>query len=138
VKSILDEFKAFALRGNVIELAVAVILGLAFNSVIQALVGGILLPFVAAIFGKPNFDALTFKVGEGVIRYGSFLTAVATFVLIALALFVVIKAFNQITRPRGEAPEPPKTRDCPYCLTAIPVRARVCSACTSPVEPAAG
>jgi large-conductance mechanosensitive channel len=83
----LREFKEFVLRGNLLELAVAFVLGLAFAAVINAFIAGIILPFIAAIVGKPNFDALTFTVGDGVIRYGTFLTALINFLLIALVLF---------------------------------------------------
>jgi large conductance mechanosensitive channel len=135
VKRILDEFKAFAFRGNVIELAVAVILGLAFYNVVSALVSAILMPLIAAIFGEPSFDQLTFGIGDGVIAYGRFLTALVDFVLIAFALFVVVKAVNQLVLPGMARPDPPKTRACPHCLTMIPVSATRCSGCTSSVEP---
>jgi large conductance mechanosensitive channel len=129
------EFKAFAFRGNVIELAVAVILGLAFNRVVQALVDGILMPLIAAVFGQPNFNNLYISVGEAKIRYGLFITAVVEFLLIALALYFIVRAVNRLLHPEGAPAEPPKTRECPYCFTAIPLVATRCSACTSQVEP---
>lgn len=135
MRRMIAEFKAFAFRGNVIELAVAVILGLAFNRVVQALVNGVLMPLIAAIFGQPNFNNLYISVGEAKVRYGLFITAVVEFLLIALALFFIVRAVNRLLHPEGAPAEPPKTRECPYCFTAIPLVATRCSACTSQVEP---
>lgn len=102
----LREFKAFVLRGNVVDLAVAVILGVAFNAVVQSFADGILMNLVAAVFGQPTFDSITTDVGDGVLLTGAFLTAVVRFVIIAFALFLVVKAFNalQERRRRGDAP----------------------------------
>jgi large conductance mechanosensitive channel len=130
------EFKAFALRGNLLDLAVAVILALAFNEVVQALVDGILMQLIAAIFGQPNFDKLSFDLSGTPIRYGLFLTALANFFLVALALFFVVRSANRVLHPRGAPSEPPETRECPYCFTPIALEATRCSACTSQVEPA--
>ncbi len=94
MKKMFDEFKAFVMRGNVLDLAVAVVLGAAFTAVITAFTDGVLMPIIAAIFGKPNFDSLTFEIGDGVVLYGTFLTAVVNFVLVALALFMVLKAVS--------------------------------------------
>ena len=132
----LAEFRAFALRGNVIDLAVGVILGLAFNAVIQSLVNDVLMNLIAALFGRPDFGDLTMKVGEGTIRYGSFINAVINFLLVAFALFLIVKAFNRARERRGHKAEPPENRDCPYCATSIPVKAQRCPHCTSQVEPA--
>jgi large conductance mechanosensitive channel len=129
------EFKAFAFRGNLIDLAVAVILGLAFNAVVQALVNGVLMPLIAALFGQPNFNSLYITIGDARIRYGLFITAVVQFLLIALALFFIVRAVNRMLHPRGAPAEPPETRECPYCFTAIPLVATRCSGCTSQVEP---
>ena len=134
MRRMLDEFKAFAFRGNLIDLAVAVILGLAFSAVITALVDHVLMPIIAAIFGQPNFSSLVLDIGEGEIRYGLFLNALVSFLLIALALFFVIRAVNKMMHPRGAPAEPPTTRECPYCFTPIAVQATRCSACTSQVE----
>ena len=107
----LTEFKKFALRGNVVELAVAVILGLAFNAVVQSLVDDVLMNIIAAAVGKPDFSDLTFQIGDAVIRYGDFLTAIVNFILIAFALFLVVKALN---RMMGAREEPPKMAECPF------------------------
>jgi large conductance mechanosensitive channel len=129
---VLREFKKFALRGNVVELAVAVILGLAFNAVIQSLVNDVLLNLVAAALGEPDFSQLTFTVNDAVIRYGAFITAVVNFLLVALALFLVVRAMNRVM---GTREEPPKMAECPFCKTSVPVAATRCPACTSELTP---
>ncbi len=128
----IEEFKKFALRGNVVELAVAVILGLAFNAVVQSLVNGVILAAIAGLFGEPDFTALTFQLGDGVIQYGAFLTAVINFLLVALVLFFLVKGMNRMA---GAPEEAPKMAECPYCKTSIPVAATRCPACTSDVSP---
>jgi large conductance mechanosensitive channel len=110
---------------------VAVILGLAFNAVIQSLVDDVLMNIIAAAVGEPDFSDLTFQLGEAVIRYGEFITAVVNFILIALALFLVVKAMNRIM---GKEDEPPKMAECPFCKTSIPVNATKCPACTSQLQ----
>lgn len=94
------EFKEFILRGNVLDLAVAVIIGAAFVAVVNAFANGILMALVAAVFGKPNFDDLTLTLGKGVIQYGTFITAVVNFLIVAVAMFAVIKAVNAVSRMR--------------------------------------
>jgi large conductance mechanosensitive channel len=128
--TMLKEFRAFVMRGNLVELATAVILGLAFNAVIQSLVGDVLMNLIAAVFGEPSFEDLSFTINDAEIRYGAFINAVITFLLVALALFLVIKAYNRTQRPRTEEPA---TRQCPFCLSAIPVMATRCLYCTSDV-----
>jgi large conductance mechanosensitive channel len=131
----IKEFKAFVLRGNVLDLAVAVIIGAAFGAVIDSLAKDVIMNLVAAVVGKPDFTRLTFTAGDGVVRYGSFLTAVVNFLIIAAALFLLIRGANRLMRPRGAPDEPPETRQCPYCLSAIPAEATRCPHCTSEVEP---
>lgn len=133
---LLSDFKAFVLRGNVLELAVAVIMGLAFNAVVQSFVDDVLMNLIAALFGQPDFSNLTWTVGEGEIRYGAFLNAVVNFLLVALALFLIVKAFERARRLRGERTEPPEVKRCAYCTTSIPAKARRCPACTSDLETA--
>ena len=137
MKNLIDEFKEFALKGNLIDLAVAFILGLAFSAVVTALVNGVFLQLVAAIVGQPSFDQLSINVNDTPIRYGSFLTALITFLLVAFVLFLVIKATNRLQRPTVEQ-QAPATRNCPYCFTAIQAAATRCSACTSEVAPIEG
>lgn len=133
---LLEEFKAFALRGNLLELAVAFILGVAFAAVVQALVDGVLMQLIAALVGRPDFDSLSFDLAGTPIRYGAFVTALVNFILIAFVLFWLVRAANRLMHPLGAPPEPPKTRECPYCFTPIALEATRCSACTSEVEPA--
>lgn len=139
-KGILREFKEFALEGNVLELAIAFILGLYFKQVVDALVNGIILAFVAAVFGKPSFDDLNFTVGDGVILYGTFLTAIITFLIVAAALFLIIKARDTAIdmSKRGKPGEPPEKRDCPLCFSEIPAKASRCPACTGEIQPLVG
>ena len=124
----IKEFKKFALRGNVLELAVAVILGLAFNAVVQSFANDILMALIGALFGEPNFGALSVQVGEATIAYGAFINNVVNFVLVAFALFLIVRAFNRLA---GAEDEPPKMAECPFCKTSVPVNATKCPACTS-------
>ena len=125
------EFREFALKGNLLELAVAFVLGVAFAAVVTSLVDDVIMQIVAAVIGKPDFSDLTFSIGDGVIRYGSFLTAVVTFVIIAWVLFLIVKAV-QTAMPPAKATQ----RDCPHCLSSIPVAAGTCAHCTRDVQPA--
>ncbi len=139
-KGILAQFKEFALEGNVLELAIAFILGLYFKQIVDALVNGVILAFVAAVFGKPSFDDLTFNVGDGVILYGTFLTAIVTFLIVAAALFIIVKARDSALeyQKRGAPGEPPEKRDCPLCFTEISAKASRCPACTGEIQPLVG
>ena len=138
MRRVIAEFKAFAFRGNLLDLAVGIILGIAFAALVQALVDGVLMQIVAAVFGQPDFYSLAFGLGEADIRYGVFLTELVDFIAIAVVLFLVVRAVNRITHPRGAPAEPPKTRECPYCYTVIPLAATRCSGCTGAVEPVSG
>lgn len=105
MKSLIDEFKAFILRGNVLDLAVAVIIGAAFGLVISSFTNDILMAIIGAIFGEPNFNDVTIDIGDGVIRIGAFFTALVNFLFIALALFVVIKAASRFMKPKAKPEE---------------------------------
>jgi large conductance mechanosensitive channel len=130
----LKEFKAFLFRGNVVDLAVAVVIGLAFGAVITALVADIITPLIAAIFGSHDFSALKFTINNSTFLYGSFINAVISFVLIAAAVFfVVVKPMNAIAARRAKDEPAPDTRPCPECLSEIPKAARRCSFCTAEV-----
>ncbi len=134
----IDEFRAFILRGNVIDLAVAVVIGAAFTAVVNSLVANIITPLIAAIFGKPDFSGLFFTINGSVFRYGAFLNAVISFLLIALVVFFfIVKPMNALMARmgRGAESETP-SRECPYCMSSIPVTATKCAYCTSEVEPA--
>jgi large conductance mechanosensitive channel len=134
MKNMLGEFKEFALKGNLIELAVAFILGLAFSAVVLSLVNDVVLQIIAVIVGQPSFDGLKINLNDSAIRYGAFLTALINFLLVAFVLFLIVKAVNKLRRPSQEAPAP-ATRNCPFCFTVIPAAATRCSACTSEVAP---
>ena len=129
------EFKTFLLRGNMVDLAVAVVIGAAFGAVIAALVKDLITPLIAALFGKPDFSNLTFTLNHSVFRYGDFLNAVIAFVLVAAAVFffVVVPVNRLMARSHREPPPDPTIRKCTECLSDIPVGARRCAFCTSPV-----
>lgn len=129
----LKEFKAFVLRGNVVDLAVGVVIGLAFGEVISAFVGGILTPLIS-IPGDTNFSDLSFAVGGGVFTYGAVLDALINFLLVAAAVFFfVVKPVNTLmAHRRTETDVQSKTKQCPECLSNIPTAAKRCAFCTSP------
>jgi large conductance mechanosensitive channel len=130
---VLREFKEFLLRGNLIEIAVGLVLALAFTAVVTSLVEDLVTPLIAALFGKPDFSGLDFTINDSVFRYGEFLNAVISFVLIAAVLFfLVVKPVNAIAKRRAR-PEEPATRECPECLSQIPAGARRCAFCTAEV-----
>jgi large conductance mechanosensitive channel len=127
----LAEFKQFLLRGNVVDLAVAVVVGVAFNAMVTALVEGIITPIVTAVVGKPSFAGLTFTINGSVFRYGLFLNSVLSFLSVAAAVFFfVVKPLNALQARRG-AREATTTMSCPECLSEIPIGARRCAHCTT-------
>ena len=129
-------FKQFLMRGNVVDLAVAVVIGAAFGAVVTALVKDLITPIIAALVGKPDFSALSFEINGSKFLIGDFLNALVSFVLIAAAIyfFVVLPMNTLMARlRRGEAPPDPTTKKCPECLSEIPIAARRCAFCTSPV-----
>jgi large conductance mechanosensitive channel len=137
---VIKEFKTFLLRGNVVDLAVAVVIGVAFGAVVTALVEDIITPIIAAIGGQPDFSTLTFTINGSVFKYGSFFNAVISFVIIALVIFfVVIKPMSMVIArmARGEKPADPTTKLCPECLSEVPLGASKCKFCTSPLTLAA-
>ena len=130
-------FKQFIMRGNVLDLAVAVVMGAAFGAVVTALVKDLLTPLIAAIVGKPDFSAITFEVNGSKFLIGDFINALISFILIAAAVyFFVILPMNALLARmrRGEAPPDPTSKECPECLSSIPIAAKRCSFCTSPVS----
>ena len=130
-------FRKFLLRGNLIDLAVAVVIGLAFNAVVQALIADIITPLIAAIGGKPNFGALTFTIHHSRFSYGLFINAVLAFVIIAAAIyFLVVAPTNRITAI-AQRNKVATTRTCPECASEIPVVATRCMYCTAEVPPVA-
>jgi large conductance mechanosensitive channel len=143
----LREFKEFIARGNVIDLAVAVIIGAAFGKIVTSLVDGVIMPPIGLLLGNVDFANLFIdlsgrrpaslaeakQAGIPVIAYGQFLNDVISFVIIALVVFLLIKAINRL---RAAPPPPANTKDCPFCLTAIPLGASRCAACCSEVPAA--
>jgi large conductance mechanosensitive channel len=138
----LEEFKKFAMRGNVIDLAVGFIMGGAFGAIVSSLVNDIIMPPIGMILGRVDFKSLFIdlsgqgfksleearKAGAATINYGVFINTVIDFLIVAFALFLLIRAINRIT---AKPAPPPTTKDCPYCLSAIPIKATRCPHCTS-------
>jgi large conductance mechanosensitive channel len=130
-------FKKFLFRGNLVDLAVAVVIGVAFNAVIQALVKDLITPLITAIVGKPSFSSLTFTIHNSKFFYGSFLNALLSFVIIAAVIYYLVvgpaNRITAITQRKKDATE----RQCPECLSAIPIAAKRCMFCTVAVTPQA-
>ena len=125
----LKEFREFAMRGNVLDLAVAVIIGGAFGKIIASLVNDILMPLIGLAMGGVNFSELAVVVGAAEVRYGMFIQAIVDFVIVAFVIFMIIRAMNRFKKPQPVAA--PTTKDCPHCFTAIPIKATRCPNCTS-------
>jgi len=132
----LKEFKQFLLRGNVVDLAVGVVIGVAFGTVVTALVKDILTPLIAAIFKVPDFSGLSFTINGSIFAYGDFINAIISFALVAAAIFFfVVKPINLlISRARREPRVDPAIKKCPECQSEIPIGAKRCSHCTQPVS----
>jgi large conductance mechanosensitive channel len=135
----MKDFKEFLLRGNLVDMAVGVVIGLAFAAVITALVADLITPLIAAIGGKPDFAGLTFTVNGSHFLYGSFINALIAFVVIAAVIFfLVLKPVNRLMAARRtESPVAAETRPCPECLSEIPLAATRCAFCTAEVGTAA-
>ena len=143
----LKEFKAFVLRGNVVDLAIGVIIGAAFGKIVSSFVGDLLMPPIGLLLGKADFSNLFINLtgqpyptvaaakaaGAPTLNYGAFLQTIVDFVIVAFAVFLVIRQVNRLSPP---APPAPATRPCPLCLSNIPLRATRCAHCTSEVNPA--
>ena len=130
--SIVTEFKEFIFRGNVVELAVAVIMAVAFGAVVTSLVEDLMTPLIAAIVGEPDFSAITFRINDSVFRIGSFINSVIAFLCIAVVIFLaVVKPMNaMVERSRREPTPDPSTQKCPECRSEIPLDATRCAFCT--------
>ena len=129
----LSGFREFVMRGNVVDLAVAVVIGAAFGALITSFVGDVLTPLLG-VFGLPDFEGLTFTVGEAVVRYGAFLNALISFLLVVAAIyFFVVQPLNALERRRQRgAEETPTSKTCTECASEIPAAARRCPMCTQP------
>jgi large conductance mechanosensitive channel len=129
----MKDFKEFLLRGNLVDMAVGIVIGLAFAAVITAFVADLITPLIAAIGGKPNFATLSFTINHSHFLYGSFINAMLTFLIIAAVIFFfVVKPVNALMRRRRtEAPVDEEVRQCPECLSEIPLAARRCAFCTA-------
>ena len=145
----LKEFKDFAMRGNVLDMAVGIIMGSAFGAIISSLVNDVLMPPIGLLFGDVNFADLFFvlktgdiagpyaslasaqEVGAVTINYGVFINAIITFLIVAFAMFLLIRAINRFEKKEEETPAEPTTKECPYCFTEIAIKATRCPNCTS-------
>jgi large conductance mechanosensitive channel len=125
----LKEFKDFALRGNVMDLAIAVIIGGAFGKIIASLVNDVLMPLIGLVLGGISFANLSITVGDAVIAYGLFIQAVVDFVIVAFVIFLLVRAMNRMKKPAPAAE--PTTKECPHCFTTISIKAKRCPNCTS-------
>lgn len=135
----LREFRDFLLRGNLLALAVAVVIGAAFNSVVSSLVKDLITPLIAAIGGKPNFDSLYFTVNHSKFFYGSFINAVISFIVVAaVVFFLVFKPVNHVMKRMGMVSDKEETlRQCPECLSKVPEEATRSAFCAIPLTPVA-
>lgn len=136
MKAFMKEFKEFISRGNVMDMAVGVIIGGAFTAIVTSLVNDIIMPILSLITGGFDFTALAIAFGEGEeaasLNYGSFIQAIINFILIAIVIFVIIKSINKFSKKKPE--EAPTTKECPYCMEKISIKAKKCPHCTSDVE----
>ena len=132
----LEDFKKFIMRGNVMDLAVAVIIGGAFGKIISSLVSDIIMPLIGLIIGGIDFSGLAFTVGSAKVTYGNFINNVVDFVIIAFVIFLMVRAITGLekmaTRPTPAAA--PTTKECPYCFSTIPIKATRCPNCTSEIK----
>jgi len=148
LRSILKEFKEFSLKGNVLDLAIGVIVGAAFGKIVTSLVNDVIMPPVGLLLGRVDFSNLFISLngkpfksvaeakaaGAPTLNYGLFINNVLDFLIVAFVIFLVVRTINRLKRK--EAPPAPNTQACPYCLSQIPVKATRCGHCTSPLDPA--
>lgn len=142
------EFKEFAMRGNVLDMAVGIIIGAAFGKIVSSFVNDVLMPPIGVLLGKVDFSNLFItlsgqsfatleeakKAGAATIRYGLFFNTIIDFILVALAIFIMIRQVNRLKRQPEPAPALPTTKECPYCFSAIPIKATRCPNCTSELK----
>ena len=124
----LKEFREFAIRGNVVDLAVAVIIGGAFGKIVTSLVDDIIMPLIGLLIGGVDFKSLAFQIGSAKVTYGNFVQNVVDFVIIAFVIFLIVRTMNRFKK---QEPTTPTTKECPHCFTTIPLKATRCPNCTS-------
>jgi len=141
----LKEFKEFTMRGNVLDMAIGIVIGVAFGKIVTSFVNDVVMPPIALLFGKVDFSNLFIDLsgksyatlaeakaaGAATIRYGLFLNTVVDFIIVAFVIFLLIQQINRMTREPDEVPAAPTTKECPYCLSSIAIKATRCSHCTS-------
>jgi len=141
----LKEFKEFAMKGNVLDMAVGIIIGAAFGKIITSFVGDVLMPPLGLLLGKMDFSNLFIdlsgknfptlaaakEAGAATLNYGMFLNTIIDFIIVALAIFLLVRQVNKLKRQPEAAPAAPTTKDCPYCVSAVPIKASRCPHCTS-------
>lgn len=139
--SMMQEFKTFAMRGSVVDLAVGVIIGAAFGKIVSSLVNDVIMPPIGVLLGGVDFSNLALTIKEGVagapavvMKYGAFINTVIDFLIVALVIFLVVKAMNSLKKQEPVVAAAPTTKTCPECGMTIPIAARKCGFCTSPVK----
>ena len=127
----LEEFKKFVMRGNVLDLAVGVIIGGAFGKIVSSMVGDILMPLIGLLLGGIDFSGLAILIGKAEVKYGVFIQNIIDFVIIAFVIFLIVQAANKMTAKPAPPPTGPTSKECAYCLSTIPIKATRCPNCTS-------
>jgi large conductance mechanosensitive channel len=145
----LKEFREFAMRGNVVDMAVGIIIGAAFGTIVKSLVDDVIMPPIGLLLGSVDFSDLFItlkqgaaagpyatlelakKAGAVALSYGAFLNTIVSFVIVAFSVFLLVKGMNKLKRQQVEAPAAPTTKECPHCLSTIPIKATKCAHCTS-------
>jgi large conductance mechanosensitive channel len=144
----LKEFKEFAMKGNVVDLAIGVIIGGAFGKIVTSLVNDVIMPPIGLLLGNVDFSNLFINLSGGeyaslaqaqeagavTINYGMFLNTIIDFLIVAFVIFLLIRQMNKLQKPKEEKPAEPTTKECPYCLSTIPIKATRCPACTSEIK----
>jgi large conductance mechanosensitive channel len=130
----LKEFKDFIMRGNVMDLAVGVIIGGAFGKIVASLVNDILMPLIGLLIGGVDFSSLSFTLGSATVAYGLFINNLIDFLIIALVIFLMVKGINRLSRKPAPAPAAPTTKECPHCFSTISLKATRCPNCTSELK----
>ena len=131
----LKEFKDFVMRGNVLDLAVAVIIGGAFGKIVASLVNDVIMPLIGIVMGGVSFTDLQVTVGTAIVKYGSFIQTIVDFLVIAFVIFLIVKAANKMRKTEpAPAPAAPTTKECPHCFSTVNIKATRCPNCTSDLK----